>query len=853
MENASIKLNHTRRNSNNPRDITIGHKKEFLIDACHVFVLFNFAFAQPLYSLLSANAEFFVARHSKPLDIIALIIVASVAVPSIIVLMEWVVGFFGRHARKMLHVCIIGILVSIVLLPTLKNFDEISGRMLSVVAIFLGSIFTLAYIRYRYVRMFLTVLSFSVVIFPGLFLFKSAVFDVVFPDNDPPAIKIKINETPPIVMVVFDEFPVASLMNSDHEIDQKIFPNFSELAGNAYWYRNWDTVSEETLKAIPCLLSGSKPNKSKTLPSFIYYPHNLFTLLGGIYDLKVREPYTELCPKSLCFYKDSHDGFSARMKALLIDLSVVYLHIVLPHDLSRSLPIITQDWKMFWAEKLGQDALNSDRIKLFNEFIDSIVLDDKPALYFIHTVMPHIPWEYLPSGKKYIDRRGIPGLNVKKELWGKNEWLVAQGYQRHLLQVGFTDRLLGKIITKLKNLNMYDKSLLIFTADHGANFFAGRTRRGVLKSHPKGVLGIPFFIKLPYQQEGKIIDRESKSCDFLPTICDILNIDMPWPVQGKSVFPKSEISGRDANQNRKHFNRKIDDIVKHKTKIFERGQNADWAYHIGPHKSLIGRNIREMSVGPAQGTEVQFDQGLIFENVQLASKWSPSWITGDIYLKDAMGAKLNLAIAINGIIKGVTEAYGMSGKQGKFMAMVPENAFKNGKNSVEIFTISEAYGGVVLRNTEDLFKKKYLLRVNEQGGEEIFSVDDELIIPIVAKAVSAHLEAAKFGKDFGINEVGSENCIFGGWAADLENSKPAKAILLFVNGKFIFSGKPNMDRPGVMKYFNNPKLEKTGFDFMLPLRLLKNGANIHVRLFAISEEGVASEFFYPKGYMWAGK
>lgn len=83
-------------------------------------------------------------------------------------------------------------LVAIILLPALNKIDGISYVVLLVGAISLGVVFNIAYIRFHPVRIFLTVLSPALLVFPGLFLFNSPVFKIVFPEKDPGAITLKM-------------------------------------------------------------------------------------------------------------------------------------------------------------------------------------------------------------------------------------------------------------------------------------------------------------------------------------------------------------------------------------------------------------------------------------------------------------------------------------------------------------------------------------------------------------------------------------------------------------------------------------------------------------------------------------
>jgi hypothetical protein len=60
----------------------------------------------------------------------------------------------------------------------------------------------------------------------------------------------------PVVMIVFDEFPVASLMDVDGNIDGALFPNFRRLQQDSIWFRNATAVATFTEYAVPALLTG---------------------------------------------------------------------------------------------------------------------------------------------------------------------------------------------------------------------------------------------------------------------------------------------------------------------------------------------------------------------------------------------------------------------------------------------------------------------------------------------------------------------------------------------------------------------------------------------------------------------
>ncbi len=65
------------------------------------------------------------------------------------------------------------------------------------------------------------------------------------------------------------------------------------------WFRNYTTHNAGTVQAVPSLLSGTLPTRGRA-PLVTDWPNNLFTLLGGTYDMAVQEAVTQLCPPDVC-------------------------------------------------------------------------------------------------------------------------------------------------------------------------------------------------------------------------------------------------------------------------------------------------------------------------------------------------------------------------------------------------------------------------------------------------------------------------------------------------------------------------------------------------------------------------
>ncbi len=89
----------------------------------------------------------------------------------------------------------------------------------------------------------------------------------------------------------------------------------------------------------------------------------------------------------------------------------------------------------------------------------------------------------------------------------------------------------------------------------------------------------------------------------------------------------------------------------------------------------------------------------------------------------------------------------------------------------------------------------------------------------------------------------------GGWAANLKARRPADAIVVLVDGQSVFVGENgNIRRKAILERYG---VDKAGFLFRLPGRLLPRAGNEHqVRVFAICGN-TASELRYLPHYPWA--
>ena len=100
--------------------------------------------------------------------------------------------------------------------------------------------------------------------------------------------------------------------------------------------------------------------------------------------------------------------------------------------------------------------------------------------------------------------------------------------------MAYADFCVGQLIKKLKSLGIYDSTLLIITSDHGEMLGDhGELTHGYFIYQT--AIRVPLIIKLPGSKADARIEQTTGLVDILPTICALLNIQIPPQVQGRDL------------------------------------------------------------------------------------------------------------------------------------------------------------------------------------------------------------------------------------------------------------------------------------------------------------------------------
>jgi arylsulfatase A-like enzyme/Tfp pilus assembly protein PilF len=113
-------------------------------------------------------------------------------------------------------------------------------------------------------------------------------------------------------------------------------------------------------------------------------------------------------------------------------------------------------------------------------------------------------------------------------------------------EIAFVDHCIGIVTTKLKELGIYDSTLLIITGDHGEMLGEHGEKEHSFFIYESAVK-VPLIVKLPGSgsKEPVRVKESVGLIDVVPTICELLGFEIPRRVQGMSLVPllqKKELS-----------------------------------------------------------------------------------------------------------------------------------------------------------------------------------------------------------------------------------------------------------------------------------------------------------------------
>lgn len=648
----------------------------FLVPAA-LLTLVTLVVAQSVYELLQGNPEFLAVRLVRPGHLLEIVLAFNL-LPALVLFLLWALCRAWRRglARAVLAAAFFFFFLAFFLQIHNAQWGGAEPFRYAYLFWIIPSAL-LVLVSRRWEQAFLSslaTLSPVALILPALFLNHAWPSVPQAPRGEASpraavAAPARARSLPPIFILVFDEFTLPALLDESGQIDAARFPHFKKLAEESYWFRNATSNGSYTRQAIHAILTGNRVLSDDVSGA----GPNLFSWLQPDYDIYIYDWHMQLCSPELFHCPQVERAAGARQ--LLRDVFVLYATRVLPAGLDLGLPDVRRTWGPFraWREDV------SARLRRYDQFLDSIGSAPREnVLFFFHHMLPHSPYVMRPDGR--MDDSRVAYLAIQESMVG-NRPILRDLRDRYLLQVGYVDTEVGRFLARLKELGLYDRSLLILTGDHGVSWVPEAPGRFLTRPNAGMILSVPLFLKVPGQKRGEVSDRDVQHIDLLPTVAEVLGLELPGKRSGRSVFTSQpEPRRKTAYDPRAGVLDFPDTLGLVRTPVVLEASRPASA------SPLIGQQTSAFELVPYAGRQAHVSPVTVLSG--LAGNDSLVYVSGWIDARPPAA----IAVAVNGKIVAVTSEFWevQEGKPRMWNVSFSTRVLAPGENEVSVYALPEA-------------------------------------------------------------------------------------------------------------------------------------------------------------------
>ena len=183
-------------------------------------------------------------------------------------------------------------------------------------------------------------------------------------------------------------------------------------------------------------------------------------------------------------------------------------------------------WKGYSPDALVQDA---------NLYMADHAKDDNPFLLFISIATPHFPHNSAP--KEFMEMYPLEEIKLAPNVPKESEQIAREELQGYYGHSTATDKAIGSVLDKIKELDLSDNTIIVFTADHGEMMGAHGIKPFTKQLAWDESIKVPFLISYPSigKNRGAIVHAPINTPDILPTLLGLAQVNIPETVEGEDL------------------------------------------------------------------------------------------------------------------------------------------------------------------------------------------------------------------------------------------------------------------------------------------------------------------------------
>lgn len=189
---------------------------------------------------------------------------------------------------------------------------------------------------------------------------------------------------------------------------------------------------------------------------------------------------------------------------------------------------------------LGHVGVSSERVTdAALRFLDAR-RDAPPFFLWLHYFDPHFAYT-LHDGLDFAPDSAYTGPVANEMRFSELNDLqlgpadVEQLYRLYDSEIAFTDLQVGRVLDRLAELGLDERTLVVFTADHGEEFLE-HGRLGHAKTVYQELVHVPLVVRCPHWEPG-VSDAPVANLDVFPTVLACLGLPAPRGLEGRALGP----------------------------------------------------------------------------------------------------------------------------------------------------------------------------------------------------------------------------------------------------------------------------------------------------------------------------
>jgi arylsulfatase A-like enzyme len=172
----------------------------------------------------------------------------------------------------------------------------------------------------------------------------------------------------------------------------------------------------------------------------------------------------------------------------------------------------------FWNWPLRQNQRRSDETT--EQVISWLQQTEEPFFAWVHYWDPH-------------DAEILPPNEVLTRFMAAGQDESTKKRMAYQAEIYYMDSQFGRLIQQLKDRGLYDKTIIAVVADHGQGL--GDHNWWYHRILYQEQIRVPLIMRVPGWPAGKIIPQLVRITDIAPSILDVLAIEIPSSIEGRSV------------------------------------------------------------------------------------------------------------------------------------------------------------------------------------------------------------------------------------------------------------------------------------------------------------------------------